>query len=916
MKNTKILIVEDEVLVAENIKRCLMKNGYTVSSVAATGNDAIKQAKGDKPDLVLMDIVLKGEMDGIEAAEQIHDQFDIPVIYLTAYSDKRTFKRAKITEPFGYITKPFDEKQLVLTMEMALYKHKLDKEKNKLIEELENEITEHKKTEEALRESETELSAVFKNTPLIMFLLDRDRRVRKVNFAFEKATGQSADEMIGLRGGEAFRCIHSLDDTRGCGFGPICNKCTIRNTVLDTFDTGSNHHKVEAKLTLIIGENQEERKLLVSTALIDISNNKLVLVCIEDITESKLVVEALQQAMDIVQNIQVGLHIYHLEDVNNDKTLMMVAANQAAEKLTGVSTKDIVGKTLDENFPGLRVKGIPQKYAEVVRSGKQIELADVYYGDERVIEGWFSVKAFSLPNNHIGAAFENITEQKKSEIALIESEEKYRRLFNEMLDGFALHEIICDEKGKPIDYLFLEVNPAFEKLTGLKAEDIINKTVRQVLPSIESYWIENYGKVALTGKPIHFENYSQELNRYYEVTSFSPKKGQFATIFVDITERKQLEEERIKTEKLESIGILAGGIAHDFNNILAVILGNVSLAKISLDDKNEVVELLTETEKASVRATKLTQQLLTFAKGGAPVKETTELKELIRETTQFSLRGSNIQYRTSISPDLWIAEVDKGQISQVIGNLVINAQQAMPEGGTINIKAENVNVTSEDNFPLKEGNYIKISIEDKGHGIPEEQLTKIFDPYFTTKQKGSGLGLATTYSIIKRHGGYITVESELGVGTTFHIYLPASSKQLERKEVVKEDTAVMTGKILVMDDEEIVRTFVTKILKTFGNKVEVASDGAKVIKLYKKAMDSGEPYDVVIMDLTIPGGMGGKEAIQKLLEIDPDVKAVVSSGYSNNPVISNCEKYGFKGFLPKPYKLAELREVLNIVLSN
>ncbi|HDY88866.1 MAG TPA: response regulator, partial [bacterium] len=265
--------------------------------------------------------------------------------------------------------------------------------------------------------------------------------------------------------------------------------------------------------------------------------------------------------------------------------------------------------------------------------------------------------------------------------------------------------------------------------------------------------------------------------------------------------------------------------------------------------------------------------------------------------------------------DLWTTEVDKGQISQVIGNLVINAQQAMPDGETINIKAENVNVTPKDNLPLQGGNYIKISVGDKGIGIPAEQLTKIFDPYFTTKQKGSGLGLATTYSIIHRHDGHITVKSEIGIGTTFHIYLPASAEQVKKKEGVKEETTTITGKILVMDDEEMVRNFVSKALKSFGNETEVARDGAEAIEKYKKAMDSDKPFDAVILDLTIPGGMGGKQAVKKLLEIDSDAKAVVSSGYANDPVVSNFEAYGFSGFIPKPYMLEELKKVLNNVMS-
>ena len=510
----------------------------------------------------------------------------------------------------------------------------------------------------------------------------------------------------------------------------------------------------------------------------------------------------------------------------------------------------------------------------------------------------------------------DITERKKAEEALRVSEEKFRVLYNNSPDMYV--------SVSPDDLTILLCNDTFLKKTGYSREDIVGASifklyhedcmddVKRTFQQFTETGVIKDKELLLRGKD------GSKINVSLNVNSIKNETGKILhsiSSLRDITEHKQLEDERAKASKLESIGLLAGGIAHDFNNILTVILGNTSLAKIRLDNKEEVVALLTETEKASVHATKLTQQLLTFAKGGAPVKEITVLTELIRETTQFSLRGSNVQYRTSITPDLWAAEVDKGQISQVIGNLVINAQQAMPEGGTINIKANNVTVTSQDILQLQEGNYIKISIEDKGTGITEDHLSKIFDPYFTTKLMGNGLGLATVYSIIQRHSGHITVETKVGTGTTFTIYLPASAKQIEEKGTGKENSAVLTGKILVMDDEEMVRNFVLKALKSFGNDVDEASDGAEAIKKYKKAMDSGKPFDVVIMDLTIPGGMGGQVAIKKLLEIDPDAKAVVSSGYANDPVISNFDAYGFKGYIPKPYKLEELKKVLNEVMS-
>ena len=381
----------------------------------------------------------------------------------------------------------------------------------------------------------------------------------------------------------------------------------------------------------------------------------------------------------------------------------------------------------------------------------------------------------------------------------------------------------------------------------------------------------------------------------------------------DITKRKRLEEDLLRAQKLESVGLLAGGIAHDFNNILTTILGNVSMAKTQVTSEDELFEMLSEAEMASLRAQTLTKQLLTFAKGGAPVKETASINDILKESSSFVLRGSKSRCELSIAEDLWPAEIDVGQMSQVINNIVINANQAMPEGGTIQVAADNLIIENRHSFPVNPGRYIKISITDHGVGIAEKYLSKVFDPYFTTKQEGNGLGLATTYSIIRKHDGHITVESQLGVGTAFHIYLPASDKAVPEKEEVKIIKG--QGRILVMDDEASLRKMVGRMLKNLGYESEFAKDGAETIEMYKRAKEAEKPYDAVILDLTIPGGMGGKEAINKLLEIDPEVKAIVSSGYSDDPVLANFQEYGFKGMMPKPFESRSLSKVLHEVLQ-
>lgn len=384
------------------------------------------------------------------------------------------------------------------------------------------------------------------------------------------------------------------------------------------------------------------------------------------------------------------------------------------------------------------------------------------------------------------------------------------------------------------------------------------------------------------------------------------------------TERKNMEAELQKAQKLGSLGILAGGIAHNFNNILTAIAGNISLAKMYAKPGLEVFDILTEAEKASLKAKNLVQQLLTFSTGGMPKKKAISIAKLIKDSANFALSGSNVRCAFSILDDLWTVEVDEDQISHAINNLIINAKQAMSEGGVIKVSTENITIGSENFLPLKDGKYINISIEDQGSGIPEEDLQKIFDPYFTTKQGGSGLGLATAYSIIKKHDGHITVESKPGVGTTSYIYLPAYEEKIltMNSEGKVSITSSGRGKILVMDDEEIVSSVVGRMLAQCGYEADFAKDGTEAITLYKKAKASDQPFEAVIIDLIIFGGMGGKEAIKKLFEIDPDVKAIVSSGYSSDPVMANFKDYGFKSVLSKPYKMEELCKVLHSVIKD
>ena len=398
----------------------------------------------------------------------------------------------------------------------------------------------------------------------------------------------------------------------------------------------------------------------------------------------------------------------------------------------------------------------------------------------------------------------------------------------------------------------------------------------------------------------------------------------------EITERKNMEEELTKVQRLESLGILAGGIAHDFNNSLQAILGCITLAELHADSNSRIHEYLAGARKTVLQTKGLSRQLLTFSKGGAPVKKAVFLPDIITNSTKLALSGSNVKCEFDIPENILLIEADKGQLNQVFSNLVINAVQAMPEGGVIKIYVENINLADRDLLPLQKGRYVEVRVEDHGIGVSQEYLQKIFDPYFTTKPKGNGLGLATTFSIIKKHDGHISVESEIGVGTIFRIYLPASNKEIRKisvpSEVKRASTApvdkknkekpnVSKGKVLLMDDEYVIRVALDKHLKHLNYEVETVEEGSEAIGLYKSALGSDKPFDSVIIDLTISGGMGGKEVIERLLEIDPEVTAIVMSGYANDTIMANYKEYGFRGVLAKPHEIHELDEALQKVIA-
>jgi PAS domain S-box-containing protein len=606
---------------------------------------------------------------------------------------------------------------------------------------------------------------------------------------------------------------------------------------------------------------------------------------------------------------------------------LYLGCNNALGDFLGLPKEEIVGKSVYDVYP----KDLADKYHEMDSAlfrqpGVQIYDAAMGHADGTRHDVTFYKATYSTIDGTLAGlvgVMIDISDRKRAEAALRESEQKLANIIEFLPDA----TLVIDGEGRVIAW-----NKAIEDMTGVKAGEMLGKgnyeyavpfygTRRPILIDLvlkPQAVMAEYTEVkredpALTGVAYFPDLRGTEAYLFGKASPLRDSQGNIIGAIEtirDITDRQRAEAERLKLSKLESLGTLAGGIAHDFNNIITAILGNIGLAILEGRSEGRGLERLGKAEQACLRARGLAQQLLTFAKGGAPIKKLTSLANLLKESADLALAGSRVRYDFSLADDLWGVEVDEGQLHQAISNLLINADQAMAEGGTIKIQAHNVLCEEGPDSPMPAGKYVQITITDQGIGIPAKYLDKIFDPYFTTKQKGSGLGLATVYSIIKSHSGHLTVESEVGVGSTFTLYLPALEAGVPVPEKKADEPVRGRGRILVMDDEEVVREVLGKILQRLGYEPHFARDGSQAIEMFIRAKDSGAGFDMVILDLTIRGGMGGEKTVQELLKIDPQIKAIVSSGYCDDLIMAEFEKYGFCGVIAKPYRISELSKVV------
>ena len=614
----------------------------------------------------------------------------------------------------------------------------------------------------------------------------------------------------------------------------------------------------------------------------------------------------------IFSSVEAGIVLIREEDH------VIVDVNPSAARVIGLPREEIIGQPCFRFLASNCDAQCPMKDGELCSDNAERLLITGEGQEIPVIKTVVRVLFNGTP--HFLESFVDISAMKQAEKALAAEKEQLSVTLRSIADGV----ITTDSEG-----MVLLVNKTAERLTGWSQEEAQGRSIKDVYRTVdektgicccEQAWqMLSIGDSVAIDRAILTRRSGECLPVSCNAAPICDSQSRVVgsvVVFRDLTQQRRMEAEALRSQKLESVGVLAGGIAHDFNNLLTSILGNLSLARLYVCPGEAALDRINDAERASLRARDLTQQLLTFSKGGAPVKKTASIVDILNDSTSFALRGSNVRYRIEVPQDLWAAELDEGQISQVIHNLVLNADQAMAEGGEIIVSADNCTIPTNARINLQPGKYICISVKDTGIGIPVEILPHIFDPYFTTKEKGSGLGLASSYSIVSNHAGTISVVSVPGSGSTFQVYLPASADAPEA--IAETEGALVSGKgrILVMDDDEIVRDVLSHMLAHLGYSPELAVNGTEAIECYLRAKEKGEPFAAVIMDLTIPGGMGGREAMSRLLEFDPNARGIVSSGYSTDPIMADYRSYGFSGVVAKPFRVEELSDVLeNVVVA-
>jgi PAS domain S-box-containing protein len=765
-------------------------------------------------------------------------------------------------------------------------------------------ISDRKRAEDALRESEERHRTLFESTDEGIIVSRPDGSIISANPAAAKMIGcDSPEELMRMSTAD----FYADAETRRQVINEVREKGYLKGAELKA---RTRQGTFRTCLVSLVGRFDNNGEIMRIDGLF------------RDITDRKRTEDALRESEErfraIFESTTDCILVW-------DRDYNYIYANQASIDHVATTRDKVIRKNIRDGLGHIPdfMRLWMSRVDRVFETGAPMRVEDAVPVGDRLVYSESVLSPIRDPRGKmiaVGVVYRDVTERKKAEQALAAEKERLAVTLQSIADGV----IATDKEGKAI-----LLNAVAQEVTGWRQEAAVGKPLRELFDAVDGKTRQKREDpvqlVLKSDRPVESATDSVLLRRggderivTYSASPIRDGRGETIGVvlaFRDVTEQRKMEEELLNAQKMEAVGLLAGGIAHDFNNVLTAATANLFLARANAEDNPVLLEKIAGAEKAIFQAKRLTQQLLTFSRGGAPVKRAASISELLKETTEFALSGSNVTCEFCIPDDVWDAEIDFGQISQVINNLIINAAQAMPQGGVVRVSAENVRVTRKEALPIKHGRCVRISIRDCGPGIPKEHFGKIFHPYFTTKRKGTGLGLATAYTIVRRHSGYIGFESEPGIGTTFYVYLPASRKRAPRKKRPLEKPIRGQGRILLMDDEEEIRDAAGQVLKSLGYEVDCARDGAEAVERYIAARESGHPYDAVILDLTVPGAVGGEQAIKKLLEIQPNIKAIASSGYSNDPVVADPASYGFAAVLTKPYKGEELSEALHNLLT-
>lgn len=921
MSKATILIVEDDGILAAYLDNVLSRLGYTVLEPLATGEEAVASLAGrGHIDLVLMDIELAGAMNGITAAEIICRSGEIPIIFLTGFSQDSLLEKAKVATPYGYLIKPVSERELAATVEMALHRHASDRRL--------------RESQAFLEKSEAKYRQLFESLPIGIFRTSLDGIILDGNREMIAMLGCSSPEEVLAHYMKLPGRLY-VDPARRKQFQYLLRK----------------HGEVKGFEIQARKKTGELIWLSVNARLKpdDASGETVIEGFAQDITQRKhsddvlrlLAESGLTSGQDIfrflVRQLAVSLKIRYALLVAIDAGDPAVAhtiavwqdggfAENFSYPLKGTPCENVAAqgvcfypRDIQHLFPGdhlLMLMGAKSYWGMPLLDAAGNTLGLLAVLDDRPMDE--TSQGLSLLTTFAARA--------ASELERRRMEEKYQSLFREMLDGFAVHEIICDAAGNPVDYRFLAANPAFERMTGLRSDEIVGKTVRQVLPHIDEKWIETYGRVALTGEPVHFENFSEELGRYFIVTAFRPERNRFACIVEDVTERKRTEEERATlqeqlyhAQKMEDIGRLTGGVAHDFNNHLTAIIGcsQIILKRLAADSelRHFADMVCTAGEKAAV----LTRSLLTFSRKQPLEKRPLDVQVLIKNISKLLRRliGEDIELEIELGDAPLFVNADSGHVEQVLMNLATNARDAMPDGGAIRIRAEARRLDREyTNLHGwgEPGEYAVISFSDTGKGIPAEDLQRVFEPFYTSKEpgKGTGLGLSIVHDIVRQHDGHILLDSACGQGTTFTIFLPLLGRHHQASEC-REEEAFQGGAetILVCEDDPPVRRLVRLVLEDAGYRVIEAVDGQDSVDSFCRHRDT---IHLVILDVVMPK-KSGVSVYGEICELRPGVRVLFTSGYTPE-TINRSGVFDMKHpFIPKPIVpgmlLKKVREALD-----